>query len=175
MGNQEQWPVQQTLAGRSPSFSKILRQSLGVNCTKTTTTVCNVDRRSVLPLLHTVRSYHHQPGNVQIEGSMEHTVSKAGRKVLTQEVEECLRSHPAVQEVHIGDWMIPRFVVKVMRFPRKPCGQVEKYVMRKVMVDNVLACGIGPCLKDFCDPCPGNCGINNCSQKQICESLQKYW
>jgi len=139
-------------------------------------------------------------------------VSKAGRKVLTQEVEECLRSHPAVQEVHvfgvpdpnvdeelvcwvkvkdghiiteeevqdyckreIGDWMIPRFVVKVMRFPRKPCGQVEKYVMRQVMVDNVLACGIGPCLKDFCDPCPGNCGINNCSQKQICESLQKYW
>jgi len=219
---------------------KLLRQALGVNNKQTVTggcqTGCQGSRRSVSPVVtgcrrslspavngfgrsaspvvNSTRSYHHQPGNVQIEGSMEHTVFKAGRKVQIQDVERCLRSHPAVQEVQvfgvpdpsvkeelvcwvkvkdghkvteeevqdfckreIGDWMVPRFVVKVDRFPRKPCGKVEKYVMRAVMVDNVLACGIGPCLKDFMTPCPSGkvCGITNCSQRQYCESLQKFW
>jgi len=214
---------------------KLLRQALGVNNKQTGVGGCGGSRRSVSPVVtgcrshspvlnalgrsgspvvNTTRSYHHHPGNVQIEGSMEHTVFKAGRKVEIQDVERCLRSHPAVQEVQvfgvpdpsvkeelvcwvkikdghmiteeevqdfckreIGDWMVPRFVVKVDRFPRKPCGKVEKYVMRAVMVDNVLNCGIGPCLKDFMTPCPSGkvCGIFNCSQRQYCESLQKFW
>lgn len=160
-------------------------------------------------VLHTARFHS---GNVQIQGSMEDTVTKAGREVQIAEVEQCLLTHPAVQEVQvfgipdpllkeelvcwlkvtdgseitemeikdycrgqIADWKIPRFVVKVKKFPTQPCGKVQKYVMRGVMVDNVLACGYGPCLKDFMHPSEKVCSMSDCSARQYCESLQKLW